>query len=822
MSNNDNSMPKILAEINFKMGKKLGEGMFSTVKLATHSVTNEEVSIKILEKTKISKIEDKERINREISIMKKVKHFNIAKLYAVIETKLTIFLIQEYIKGKELIEYLNKKGKLKEVEACKFFHQIISGLDYLHQCGIAHRDFKPENIILTNDNQILKIIDFGLSHTYKKGELLKTGCGSPCYVPPEMVKEEKYNGALSDIWSAGIILYLMLCGKLPFYDDDNQILYEKILSGKYEVPDHLSDNAKDILSKIIEIDPKKRINFEGIKSHPWFNIINKNYLMHKGINVDTDIIPIDEEIIEKMEKMGLNKVEIRYNLLKNYHNKITTIYDLLLKQKMDKGLKSISDMNSDIFDQYINDKKNKIIVYGKIKDVLKYRIGDNPQKENEVPDWPEYKYDDNNEKMVIGDTGSVIERLIKAGKFTYDEENMCLSRVTKKNISRLKNNDDDKFKTISSMQSDEIPRNRFRTISSKQVNANFNFKTITSLQSDEIDKNNVTTIKNKEMENKAQSPEIQKVKKNKVHFKDENENENEEENEKKEKNEKKNKKEKKDKDKVKDKNEKKEENNNIIVASPKKKSNLKKKEKEEKKVKREEDEDWYKEMEELIDIENRRMSDTTTTNNTVIKKTLKEKKRNKKSKKDNDKNYKTYNNDDEDDDDENLEVELDIKKNSKFCLSTNPSKDQLKNVTAKKKEESKINNNIKNNKETLKTSRFKSSRDLKKEIKNDLKNEINEIKKTETFTKKKPMINNNNNNNYNSKTAKTRKTVRKVKNVDESKNEKKRENSADKNRKADKKEKFKKINAIKNEINKEEETERRNQSAQKRKIKIKI
>ena len=803
MSNNDNSIPKILEEINFKMGKKLGEGMFSAVKLGTHSITNEQVSIKILEKTKISKIEDKERINREISIMKKVKHYNIAKLYAVIETKLNIFLIQEYIQGKELIEYLNKKGKLKEVEACKFFHQIISGLDYLHQCGIAHRDFKPENIILTNDNQILKIIDFGLSHAYKKGELLKTACGSPCYVPPEMVKEEKYNGALSDIWSAGVILYLMLCGKLPFYDDDNQILYEKILSGKYEVPDHLSDNAKDILSKIIEIDPKKRINFEGIKSHPWFNIINKNYLIHKGINVDTDIIPIDEEIIEKMEKMGLNKVEIRYNLLKNYHNKITTIYDLLLKQKMDKGLKSISDMNSDIFDEYINNKKNKIIVYGKLKDVLKYRIGDNQQIENEVPDWPEYKYDDNNEKMIIGDTGSVIERLIKAGKFTYDEENMCLSRVTSKNISKLKNknNDDDRFKTISSMQSDEIPqRNRFKTISAtkRSNNANNKFRAISSIQSDEIDNNNYNMINDNEKDNKTKSPDIPKTRKNKVHFKDGNEKE--DGNEKKNENIKK------------DQNEKKEENN-----SPKKKSNLKKKE--EKKVKREEDEDWYKEMEELIDIENRRLSDAIT-DDTVIKKstTVKVKHKVKKSKKDNQKIFKTCGNDDDDDDD--IEIELDIKKNNKLCLSTNPSKMELKNVTTKKKTDSKLNNNTKsNNEDHAKTSRFKSSKDLK-----------SDIKKSETFKKKteiKPEMKSEiNNDNKVSKTAKAKKTVRKVKNIDEikSKNENKnRENSTDKNVNNDKKpSKFKKINANKDELNKEDEKERRNQSAQRRKIKIKI
>ena len=203
----------------------------------------------------------------------------------------------------------------------------------MHKCGIAHRDFKPENILLTNNNEILKIIDFGLSNIYKKGQLLKTGCGSPCYVPPEMIKEEKYNGALSDIWSAGIILYLMLCGNLPFYDDDNHILYEKILSGKFETPDYLSDKAKDILSKLLEIDPKKRINFDDIKNHPWFRKIDKNNLIHKVITINEDIIPIDEDILLKMEKIGLNsKIEIRYNIIKNYHNKISFLYNLFLKK----------------------------------------------------------------------------------------------------------------------------------------------------------------------------------------------------------------------------------------------------------------------------------------------------------------------------------------------------------------------------------------------------------------------------------------------------------------------------------------------------------
>ena len=144
MSINENEITKLLSKITFKVGKKLGEGMFSTVKLGTHSLTNEQVAIKTLEKTKITKIEDKERINKEIEVLKKVNHYNIIKLYAVIETKLTIYLIQEYVQGKEFLEYLNKKGKLKESDACKFFHQIISGSNYLHQCGIAHREIKPK------------------------------------------------------------------------------------------------------------------------------------------------------------------------------------------------------------------------------------------------------------------------------------------------------------------------------------------------------------------------------------------------------------------------------------------------------------------------------------------------------------------------------------------------------------------------------------------------------------------------------------------------------------------------------------------------------
>ena len=448
---------ELLSKINFKLDKKIGEGRFSIVKLGIHSLTKEPVAIKILDKTKIATLEDKERINREIKIMKKINHFNITKLYSVIETKYIIYLVQEYVQGKELNDYLYTKGKLSEIEACKFFHQIISGLSYLHHCGIVHRDFKPENILLTNDDKILKIIDFGLGNTYEKGQLLKTGCGSPCYIPPEMIKEMGYNGEETDIWSAGIILYLMLCGTLPFYEEDNQLLYQKIIKGEYTIPKYLSEEAKDIIKQILEVDPKKRINFEKIKKHPWFNIINTKYMMFKGIDVDSDIMPIDEDILNEMEKYGINKIEIRYHLLNNYHNKITTLYNILLKKKIEQGKKSIADMNSEIYNIYMNDPKNRIKYYPNFDILLKNRIGNNGSIVKSLPHWSENEYEKNNENIIIGDSGSVMERLIKAGKFEYDEEKMCLNKVNiyNNNIKVKDNSNDDedfKFKTISSIK----------------------------------------------------------------------------------------------------------------------------------------------------------------------------------------------------------------------------------------------------------------------------------------------------------------------------------------------------------------------------------
>ena len=163
----------------------------------------------------------------------------------------------EYAQGGELFDYIVANQRVKEPEACKLFHQIIAGIEYLHKLNIVHRDLKPENLLLTNDKNI-KIVDFGLSNTYKPGETLKTACGSPCYAAPEMIAGKRYFGSHVDIWSCGVILYALICGYLPFEDPNTHQLYKKILSGDFKIPKQLTSEASDLLKKVLNTDPEKR------------------------------------------------------------------------------------------------------------------------------------------------------------------------------------------------------------------------------------------------------------------------------------------------------------------------------------------------------------------------------------------------------------------------------------------------------------------------------------------------------------------------------------------------------------------------------------
>ena len=341
----------------YLLGEALGEGAFAKVRLATQIHIKEKCAIKIVDKRLLENIQDIQRLRKEIKILKKIRHKNIIQLYDIMESKTNLYFVMEYCKGGELFDYIVKKTKLTEKEACIFFHQIINGIEYLHNQGIIHRDLKPENLLLDDKNQI-KISDFGLSTFFTKDNFLQTACGTPSYAPPEMLEGLQYDGEASDIWSCGIILYAMLCGALPFTESKEEIIIEKIKRHEYRIPDYLSKEAQDMLNNILKINPQERFNIESIKKHPWFNLVEPHLI--KGLSVDNIKIPVDEKILNIVKDYGFNPDECRELLLKNKFCSLTSIYYLCLKKYVKEGGKSISDLESDLFEKYINDPNNYI------------------------------------------------------------------------------------------------------------------------------------------------------------------------------------------------------------------------------------------------------------------------------------------------------------------------------------------------------------------------------------------------------------------------------------------------------------------------------
>ena len=273
---------------------QIGMGTFSKVTRAFHLITEQTVAVKILDKEKIEDEIDIERIIREIEILKNIHHPNIAQMYETYSTVHNFYLMIEYVSGGDLFDYITSHNFLSEKKSCYFFRQIISVLEYLIELGISHRDIKPENILLTESHTQIKFIDFGLSNYCNQNELLHSSCGSPCYASPEMLSGKAYRGTTTDLWSAGIVLYSMLVGALPFDDQELHKLYEQIKVGKFYIPSTLSLEAIDLLKKILEVDPKKRINIEGVKNHPWFKM--EENPLYKGINISVEHFPCDTKI----------------------------------------------------------------------------------------------------------------------------------------------------------------------------------------------------------------------------------------------------------------------------------------------------------------------------------------------------------------------------------------------------------------------------------------------------------------------------------------------------------------------------------------------
>jgi 5'-AMP-activated protein kinase catalytic alpha subunit len=262
--------PNVLME-RYELGRLLGQGTFGKVYYARSRVTNQSVAIKAIDKDKVMRTGQVDRVMREIYVMKLARHPNIIQLFEVMATKSKIYFVIEYAKGGELFNKV-AKGKLKEEVAHRYFKQLINAVDFCHSRGVYHRDIKPENILL-DENGNLKVSDFGLSALVELNQqdmILRTPCGTPAYVAPEVIKRKGYDGAKADIWSCGIVLFVLLAGYLPFHDSNLIEMYRKISKAELKCPSWFRPEVCMLLSEILDPKPDTRISIEKIKEHCWF------------------------------------------------------------------------------------------------------------------------------------------------------------------------------------------------------------------------------------------------------------------------------------------------------------------------------------------------------------------------------------------------------------------------------------------------------------------------------------------------------------------------------------------------------------------------
>nr|QSH71628.1 CBL-interacting protein kinase [Hedychium coronarium] len=256
----------------YEMGRVLGKGTFAKVYYGRELSSGESVAIKVIDKEQVRRQAGMmEQIKREIVVMRLVRHPNVVELREVMATKTRIFFVMEYVRGGELFARV-ARGRLPEDQARRYFHQLISAVDFCHSHGVFHRDLKPENLLLDRLGD-LKISDFGLSalpEQLRHDGLLHTQCGTPAYVAPEVLRRRGYDGAKADLWSCGVILFVLLAGFLPFQDESLTQMYRKVLKAKYQIPPWFSGDARCLVSRLLVVNPDKRISIPSILQDPWF------------------------------------------------------------------------------------------------------------------------------------------------------------------------------------------------------------------------------------------------------------------------------------------------------------------------------------------------------------------------------------------------------------------------------------------------------------------------------------------------------------------------------------------------------------------------
>lgn len=330
----ESEIPKSIGNYNLKT--KIGQGSFATVWKAENIYAKKDVAIKIVDNSSLENEESKNRFIREISIIKQMDHPFICKLFEIINTPKFTYLVMEYAESGSILTFINKIGRLPEPQARRYFSQLLSGIEYLHnEKQVAHRDLKAENVLLDR-NMNIRLIDFGLSNvfSFEKPEL-RSSCGSPAYASPEMVRGMPYT-KMADIWSAGVLLYAIVTGQLPFEDDNLSTLLQKIAFTEPEYPSFLSPQLVDLLKKILTKSSDQRLSIHKIKAHPWFSQTEyaKFLKLRFWTNEKWLAKGIDRDIVDEISSFGLNTQKLPNDLICSEYNEVTAIYLILRREQI--------------------------------------------------------------------------------------------------------------------------------------------------------------------------------------------------------------------------------------------------------------------------------------------------------------------------------------------------------------------------------------------------------------------------------------------------------------------------------------------------------
>ncbi|XP_074497496.1 serine/threonine-protein kinase SIK3 homolog isoform X4 [Sebastes fasciatus] len=318
---------------HYEIERTIGKGNFAVVKLATHVITKAKVAIKIVDKTQLDE-ENLKKIFREVQIMKLLKHPHIIRLYQVMETERIIYLVTEYASGGEIFDHLVAHGRMAEKDARKKFKQIVAAVHFCHCRNIVHRDLKAENLLLDH-NLNIKIADFGFSNLFSRGQLLKTWCGSPPYAAPELFEGKEYDGPKVDIWSLGVVLYVLVCGALPFDGSTLQNLRARVLSGKFRIPFFMSTDCEYLIRHMLILEPSRRLSMEQICKNKWMRLgdpdpeFDRLIAECEQVKTERELELINEQVLIAMCEMGLDRERTLQSLQTDAYDHYSAIYSLL-------------------------------------------------------------------------------------------------------------------------------------------------------------------------------------------------------------------------------------------------------------------------------------------------------------------------------------------------------------------------------------------------------------------------------------------------------------------------------------------------------------